>query len=227
LGGEQIAHILARQAGVTETTDTASAEHEVMGYSLRIYKHTNETALSIKEALAQTESLSAVSLERVKGEKIASPSEDTKLEHGDSLLVLVHANECSGCQLQSAIHWSDKLLLGIPSIDAEHRVLVKYAEDFREAINKKAGHDAVAHLFDRLLEYTTSHFAREEALMQKRGYPKMEAHVSEHRRITREVMELNRDKRYVFPASVDGFLEDWIINHINHTDRQYVEYLKK
>lgn len=227
LGGEQIAHILARQAGVTESPAVENGHNAVMGHGLKIFRNLGDAPVSVKDALQQTAGIAAIALKRIDGAETENPSNELLLAHGDSLLVLVRSDECSDCHLANAIRWSDKLLLGIPSIDAEHRVLVKYAEDFQKAVNENAGHEAIARLFDRLLEYTTSHFAREEALMQKREYPHMEEHVNEHRRITREVMELNRDKRYVFPASVDSFLEDWIINHINQTDRQYVEYLKK
>ncbi len=111
-------------------------------------------------------------------------------------------------------------------IDSEHRVLVKYAEDFQKAIKEGQGQEAVAILFDRLLEYTTSHFSREEAFMHKHGYSDLERHVAEHRRITREVMELNRQKGAMLPSSVGQFLQDWIINHINQTDRAYADEIR-
>lgn len=225
LGGEQIAHILARHAGVTEQNDKSETAHAVMGYSLRIFPHYEDQVIKISEAMQRTQALNALVLHRKDGTDIENPAENLEIEHGDSVLMLVR-NSGASCELHNNIKWSEDLLLGIPSIDAEHRVLVRYAEDFQTALREGQGHEAIARLFDRLLEYTTSHFAREEAFMQKRGYPKIEAHMEEHRRITREVMELNRDKRYVFPDSVDSFLQDWIINHINNTDRKYVEYLK-
>lgn len=225
LGGEQIAHILARHAGVTEQNDKSEIAHAVMGYSLRIFPHYEDQVIKISEAMQRTQALNALVLHRKDGTDIENPAENQEIEHGDSVLMLVR-NSGASCELQNNIKWSEDLLLGIPSIDAEHRVLVRYAEDFQTALREGQGHEAIARLFDRLLEYTTSHFAREEAFMQKRGYPNIEAHMEEHRRITREVMELNRDKRYVFPDSVDSFLQDWIINHINNTDRKYVEYLK-
>nr|WP_169433124.1 bacteriohemerythrin [Maridesulfovibrio zosterae] len=224
LGGEQIAHILARHAGVSDKNDKVDAVHEVMGYSLRIFPHYDENPLKVSDAIQRTQALNALVLHRQDGTDIENPNGELKIVHGDSVLMLVR-NSDPACKLQSKIKWSNDLLLGIPSIDAEHRVLVRYAEDFQTALQEGQGHEAISRLFDRLLEYTTSHFAREEAFMQKREYPDIEIHMKEHRRITREVMELNRDKRYIFPDSVDSFLQDWIINHINNTDRKYVKYL--
>ncbi|WP_419779631.1 bacteriohemerythrin [Maridesulfovibrio sp.] len=226
LGGEQIGHILARHAGVAEKEETGPAAHEVMGYSLRIFPHYDSNPTTIGEVKAKTGAINALVLHRADGTDIENPTDDMKLDYGDSVLELVKKDGVC-CDLNSDIKWSEDLLLGIPSIDAEHRVLVRYAEDFQTALREGQDHEAVARLFDRLLEYTSSHFAREEAFMQKRGFPEIEKHMLEHRRITREVMELNRDKKYVFPDSIDSFLQDWIINHINNTDRKYVKFFKE
>lgn len=224
LGGEQIANILARHAGVAGQGEKTAVVHEVMGYSLNIFSNYEDKPIKVSEAMQRTQALNTLVLHRKDGTDIENPQGDLEIKHGDSVLMLVRKSEAN-CELQSKIKWSEDLLLGIPSIDAEHRVLVKYAEDFQTALNEGQGHEAVARLFDRLLEYTASHFAREEGFMQKKGYPEIEVHMKEHRRITREVMELNRDKSYVFPDSVDSFLQDWIINHINSTDRKYVKFL--
>lgn len=225
LGGEQIGHILARHAGVAEPEEKGPAAHEVMGYSLRIFPHYDSTPLTVADIKEKTGAINALVLHRADGTDIENPADELELNYGDSVLELVKKDGAS-CELQTNIKWSEDLLLGIPSIDAEHRVLVRYAEDFQTALRDGQDHDAIARLFDRLLEYTSSHFAREEAFMQKRGFPEIEKHMEEHRRITREVMDLNRDKKYIFPDSIDSFLQDWIINHINNTDRKYVKYFK-
>ncbi|ACS80005.1 bacteriohemerythrin [Maridesulfovibrio salexigens] len=225
LGGEQIGHILARHAGVAEPEEKGPVAHEVMGYSLRIFPHYDSAPTTVAEVKGKTGAISALVLHRADGTDIENPSDELELNYGDSVLELVKKDGAC-CELQNNIKWSENLLLGIPSIDAEHRVLVRYAEDFQSALRDGQDHDAIARLFDRLLEYTSSHFAREEAFMQKRGFPEIEKHMKEHRRITREVMDLNRDKKYIFPDSIDSFLQDWIINHINNTDRQYVKYFK-
>ena len=225
LGGEQIAHILARHAGVAPSDNKSTASHDVMGYSLKIFPYLEAEPLKVAEALKRTNSTKALVLHRADREDVENPNDNEVMEHGDSLLVLVRSEKCSKTNIEETVTWSEDLLLGIPSIDAEHRVLVKYAEDFHKAVNEGKEGETIARLFDRLLEYTTIHFAREEGFMQKRGYPDIEEHMKEHRRITREVMELNRDKRYVFSESVDKFLQDWIINHINHTDRKYVKFM--
>ncbi|SDL19038.1 hemerythrin-like metal-binding domain protein [Maridesulfovibrio ferrireducens] len=225
LGGEQIAHILARHAGVTPANGKQATAQDVMGYSLRIFPHLEDEPLKVANALKSTNALKALVLHRAIGDDLENPDSEEIMEHGDSLLVLVRNEKCSKTNIAETVTWSEDLLLGIPSIDSEHRVLVKYAEDFQKAVIEGKEGEAIAKLFDRLLEYTTSHFAREEGFMQKRGYPDIEEHMKEHRRITREVMELNRDKRYVFSESVDKFLQDWIINHINNTDRKYVKFM--
>ncbi len=225
LGGEQIARILARETGHEDKVNNTEPT-ETMGYGLRLYRHMKTTPITVAEAMSLTKAAVAVAVTRHTGERITQPGPDVVLEKEDCLVAAAFTEESAVCGLDCEIQWSDDLLLGIPSIDAEHRVLVKYAEDFQQAVQQGQGREALSRLFDRLLEYTAGHFAREETFMRAMQYEDIDEHIREHRRITGEVMQLNRDKSYVFPANVGSFLEDWIVGHISHRDREYAEKYK-
>ncbi|WP_051261232.1 bacteriohemerythrin [Desulfovibrio inopinatus] len=226
LGGEQIAHILARETGHGDEV-SAVEPSETMGYGLRIYRHMKDVPITVAEAMVLTKAAVPVAVARQSGERLTQPAPDVVLEKEDCLVAAAQCEETTACGFECDIKWTDDLLLGIPAIDAEHRVLVKYAEDFQQAVQQGQGREALSRLFDRLLEYTAGHFAREETFMRKMNYPDIEEHIREHRRITGEVMQLNRDKSYVFPANVGSFLEDWIVGHISQRDRKYAEVYRE
>ncbi|THB68147.1 MAG: hypothetical protein D6E12_07125 [Desulfovibrio sp.] len=230
LGGEQIARLLARQAGLESDILGRDAQApSVLGYGLRLFRTFEEEAVSVGQAVKDAGAMSAVSLQTADGGDTPSPGPEELVRKGDTLVLLVNESACNtdACVVDDLVAWSDDLLLGIPAIDAEHRVLVRYAEEFQQGVKQGIDPEAVARLFDRLLDYTTRHFAHEEALMHENNYPDVEEHVAEHRRITRLVMELNRDRRYVFPQSIGSFLRQWIIGHIQKTDQGYVGVLRK
>jgi hemerythrin-like metal-binding protein len=115
--------------------------------------------------------------------------------------------------------------VGISAIDEEHRALFLLANDFRKSLAAGRGREEVARVFDKLLDYTVQHFSHEESYMRKYDYPGMEEQVREHRNFTRQVMELNRDKRYVFPENVSDFLYSWLRHHIMDIDRKLGKFL--
>ena len=64
--------------------------------------------------------------------------------------------------------------------------------------------------------------------MEKNGYPDFESHCSEHARMIARVDEvLAAYRRNQDNALQDAlkFLKDWLINHINGTDKQYSQFL--
>lgn len=132
------------------------------------------------------------------------------------------------------IEWTDALLTGVDEIDRQHRILVDIVIDARTSLN----HESTAHRFEQitcdLLAYAIYHFDTEERLMEKHGYANAapeaaDKHLTQHRRFSERVVVLrdqvrqgNADAR----TALLPFLEDWLINHILHTDKRLGEYLR-
>ena len=117
-------------------------------------------------------------------------------------------------------------MLGVDLIDDEHRGLFQYVQDFHDALSAGRNRDAVVKLFDRLLDYTNLHTRNEEEGMRRAGYPDLQAHQDEHRKLTREVMELFKDKRNLFTENVADFLCSWLSKHILEVDHKLAAFLK-
>ena len=82
---------------------------------------------------------------------------------------------------------------------------------------------------DSLLGYTRTHFAEEEEMMLKAGYPGYDRHCEAHRQLIEQVEQMG-ERLEKGDASlredVFSFLfGDWLLDHILHIDSQYVPYL--
>jgi len=126
------------------------------------------------------------------------------------------------------VSWSDKLSVGIPSIDAQHKKLVSMINGLNRAMREKRSQSAMLSIVRGLGEYVVTHFGYEEKLFAKHGYPDIDAHKEVHRNFVAKVQEfesaLSSGKATV-SMDVLQFLKDWLVEHIMGTDKQYSEFL--
>ncbi len=90
------------------------------------------------------------------------------------------------------------------------------------------GRSAVGKILDGLVEYTLSHFAAEEALMSRVGYPGYEQHKAEHTKLVEQVKVLKEKTRAANTAltlEVAAFLQRWLVDHICNVDKKYGPHL--
>jgi voltage-gated potassium channel len=228
LGGEQIARLIAGQYGKAEEESVGGTDSDIMGFYLRVFRHFEGGEITVREAVAKAGARQALAVRREGGETINQLSGEEKVGPGDSVVMLLHRSEAAdtGRDGESEeIVWSDDLSVGVTAIDEEHRTLVLLANEFRQSLSAGRGREEIARVFDKLLDYTVRHFSHEEGLMRKYDYPGMELQVREHRNFTKQVMELNRDKKYVFPENVSDFLYSWLRHHIMDIDKELGRFL--
>ncbi|GAB7023096.1 bacteriohemerythrin [Salidesulfovibrio brasiliensis] len=128
------------------------------------------------------------------------------------------------------INWDESLETGIYSIDSQHMDLVGMCNDFLDAVSSGKTEQAVNALVRRLREYCVQHFHDEEETMAEMGYPRLGEHQREHRRLSQQVKEYQRDlykKRTPQPLEVRDFLKDWLLGHILGMDMKIAEWLKE
>jgi hemerythrin len=128
----------------------------------------------------------------------------------------------------SLFSWKDSYSIGVPDIDAQHRQLYKLADDLHQALNAGQGKDALAAVLKSLIDYTKTHFADEERLMQRYGYSELAAHKAQHEDLTRKVIDLQRQMqadKLMLSIEVMRFLSDWLRQHIGGSDRRYAPFV--
>jgi len=125
--------------------------------------------------------------------------------------------------------WRNEYSVEIGSVDAQHKVLFATASELYNAMVSGHSKDVMGRLLDRLIQYTKTHFAHEERLMQQCGYPSFEAHKAQHDALTARVMKFQSDfqqGRVTMSVQLLQFLKDWLAQHIQETDRQYIPVMK-
>ncbi|WP_196138670.1 bacteriohemerythrin [Aliikangiella sp. G2MR2-5] len=131
----------------------------------------------------------------------------------------------------SLIEWSHKYSIGIPSIDEQHKQLIKLINQLNKAMASGESASVVAAILAGLTGYTESHFAYEEQLFEKYGYPQTEEHKKEHQRMIDRIgqfhVEFAQDPGGSISLEIMQFLTYWLTNHIQGSDREYAEYLIK
>ena len=125
--------------------------------------------------------------------------------------------------------WNAKMSVGVFVIDNKHKKLVALINEFYDAIQAGKSHHVLAPVLDGLVAYTMSHFRHEEELFAKATYPASAEHKKEHDELTRQVLEIQVRVRAgiegTLSQEVMNFLKNWLISHIQCSDRKYVPYL--
>lgn len=126
------------------------------------------------------------------------------------------------------IQWTNDLDTGIPVIDKQHRRLVEYINQLDHARTHHS-RDEVSGVLDQLVDYTLSHFAFEESLMEDAGYPFLNAHKRVHALFVKRVADYQQRFKVGedIGAELQVSLTTWLLNHIKNDDDDYADDVKR
>ena len=126
--------------------------------------------------------------------------------------------------------WNEKMSVGVNTFDEEHKKLVGILNELYDGVQAGKGTAALGKVLDGLIAYTAGHFKHEEQAFAQAGYPDAIAHKKEHDDLTRQVLDVQQ--KYKSGASgtlsmeVMNFLKNWLIKHIQGSDKAYGPHLK-
>jgi hemerythrin len=124
--------------------------------------------------------------------------------------------------------WSTQLSVGVAELDLQHQRLVAMLNELHDTMSKGQGKTVVQPVLARLVQYTVMHFQTEERMMRAANYVGIDAHAAVHTALTKQVQEFQ--KRFVagelnLSINLINFLRDWVVKHIQGTDKQYTNAL--
>lgn len=132
----------------------------------------------------------------------------------------------------SIFTWSEQFVIGIPSVDSQHRHLVDLLNQLDDMVAIGEDHDAILSLISALTDYSQYHFSHEEQLMFEGGYDKIlyAKHCLEHQqfieRVASESAKLASEPELVINELL-AFLVAWLSEHILVSDKQMALMLRK
>jgi hemerythrin len=130
------------------------------------------------------------------------------------------------------VEWQEYLSVGVEEIDNQHKLLFERYNAFFTAYYEGRGHEEVIKLFGFLEEYVTTHFADEESLQQRVGFPDYPRHRKQHLELAGKVAELRErlgsgeaDPNIITSAGL--LMTGWLIEHISVMDRAIGKFMRE
>lgn len=130
------------------------------------------------------------------------------------------------------IEWNDSLSIGIDLIDEQHQMLIQRLNDLAAAVDQNRGERKIMQTLEFLIDYTNFHFSSEEEQMTQQNYPGLQAQQQQHAEFKKTLNNLVRDfeeegSTQAVATSINTFLNNWLIKHIQTVDLKFGEFLKE
>ena len=126
------------------------------------------------------------------------------------------------------VTWKPAYSVGIESIDNEHKKLLSLINTLQTAAHYRTGEEFEKKALNELVDYTLYHFKREEEMMEQHDFPGLAEHKREHDAMVAKVESFvaeYSDRGIDVLEDISTYLKNWLIKHINGTDKQYCSLL--
>ena len=128
------------------------------------------------------------------------------------------------------IEWKEEYSIGISIIDKEHKELIRIMNAAMVAKQHGDNIDEISELLKELTTYALKHFSTEESYMIEFNYPEFQYHKEEHHDFSEKAIAYcNRviEGDYHISNEIFEYLKEWLVNHIQITDKKYVECFRE
>ncbi len=126
--------------------------------------------------------------------------------------------------------WGPQYSVLVDEMDNQHKQLFGYINDLNDAMAAGKGNEALGTILGKLMDYTKTHFGKEEVMLQKHNYPELSTQLSEHKKFIDKIGSIQEDLaagKLMLSLSTLTFLRDWLQNHIMKLDRKYGDWMKE
>jgi hemerythrin len=129
---------------------------------------------------------------------------------------------------QPVFQWLPEYAIGVHQIDQEHQRLFAHADRMHQALLAGKGREILEALLAELIQYAGCHFAHEEQLMKRIGYPGYGEHRKEHEDLRARVAAMQERAaagELTMTIEVMQFLMEWLKRHTIASDRRISSYM--
>jgi hemerythrin len=132
------------------------------------------------------------------------------------------------------MEWTEKLSIGIATIDSQHRELFKRINNLVFAIKQGRCREEIDNTIKFLDDYARVHFSDEERHMKEADYAGYAEQHEDHRRYLAALAELKEQaslprapgSSYDLSATTNQVVVDWIVAHILKLDMKFGDFLR-
>lgn len=134
-------------------------------------------------------------------------------------------------EISKLIEWTDKdFSVKVSEIDEQHKKLVELINQLFAAFKEGKAKKQIKDILKALVDYTIYHFGTEEKYFKEFDFENTDKHVEEHKKFAGQVAQFQEDfiaGKVSVTYDLMNFLKDWLINHIQKTDRNYTDCFNK
>lgn len=126
--------------------------------------------------------------------------------------------------------WKENLSVSVKSMDEQHKKLIDMLNEFYDNIAHRPNTENIAILLNSLRQYIIVHFSLEERYMEQSKFPDYKEHKKQHDAFMTKVEELEEklnNGKMLLSLEVITFLKDWLLKHIQISDKKYSEHFAK
>lgn len=130
----------------------------------------------------------------------------------------------------SYFQWASTLSVGDLVIDCDHQSLINLINELYVAAERKEDGVILGSILQRLFNYTSEHFDREERLMEQIQYQDALSHIKQHKKLLERVLLLQAslaEKRDYVAKETAELLRFWLTSHIYTNDMALAAAAKK
>jgi hemerythrin len=125
--------------------------------------------------------------------------------------------------------WCREMETGNTILDFQHRELTSAFNRLVESTHLQGPSREQERAFTLFLEHALAHFAVEDALMERVGYPQRKGHFKLHETLIAQAKDLARRihaGELAITQQVLDFLESWLVHHMQEEDLPLAKFLK-
>ncbi len=130
-------------------------------------------------------------------------------------------------QSKDSLSWNDSLMIGIPEIDKQHKILLVLFDELISLSKEEDNSDKILTLLKELQRYSIYHFNSEEEIMHRENLPNLELQIEQHNLFKKRIAEFMIGQNYknrVLLNQISIFLRKWIIVHISDIDTKTLKH---
>ena len=127
------------------------------------------------------------------------------------------------------VAWTEKLSVGHPLIDAEHRCLIEIINRLERALTEDFANEIIGVILCDLSEYCAHHFEHEEREMMRVRYSAYPYHKAQHDAFIQQLSELVfrfESQQSELSSDTLDLLTHWLTEHIIVEDNKLAQLLR-
>jgi len=128
------------------------------------------------------------------------------------------------------LKWDDSFLIGIEELDFEHKKLIEDINVLHKELAENDEKPNIERCLGDIFTRMQAHFALEEHVMAKHGYPSYDEHKREHEDLlesyTETMLNFMNASTTESGELVESELNHWIVDHILTSDKKMSAMIK-